>query len=121
MRTDNVQPAITLVNLACMQMLREQGVAPSGPRRDHSLGVCRPCAQRASSRSPIRCGWFRPAAPPCRKPPSGTGGRDCGFPLGAGLTGGLRGSSERRTRRGGEPQFARPGGPDRHEGGLQRP
>ena len=36
-RTDNVQPAITLVNLACLQMLREEGVAPSAAA-GHSLG-----------------------------------------------------------------------------------
>lgn len=36
-RTDNVQPAITLVNLACLQVLREQGVAPS-VAAGHSLG-----------------------------------------------------------------------------------
>ena len=36
-RTDNVQPAITLVNLACLQVLREQGVAPSAAA-GHSLG-----------------------------------------------------------------------------------
>jgi [acyl-carrier-protein] S-malonyltransferase len=28
-RTDNVQPAVTLVNLACLQVLREEGVSPS--------------------------------------------------------------------------------------------
>ena len=36
-RTDNVQPAITLVNLACLQVLREQGIAPSAAA-GHSLG-----------------------------------------------------------------------------------
>jgi [acyl-carrier-protein] S-malonyltransferase len=36
-RTDNVQPAITLVNLACLQVLREAGVAPSAAA-GHSLG-----------------------------------------------------------------------------------
>jgi len=36
-RTDNVQPAITLVNLACLQVLREQGVEPSAAA-GHSLG-----------------------------------------------------------------------------------
>jgi len=36
-RTDNVQPAITLVNLACLQMLREEGVLPSAVA-GHSLG-----------------------------------------------------------------------------------
>ena len=36
-RTDNVQPAITLVNLACLQVLREQGVVPSAAA-GHSLG-----------------------------------------------------------------------------------
>jgi [acyl-carrier-protein] S-malonyltransferase len=29
MRTDNAQPAITLVNLACLSVLREEGVVPS--------------------------------------------------------------------------------------------
>ena len=28
-RTDNVQPAITLVNLACLQVLREIALAPT--------------------------------------------------------------------------------------------
>jgi [acyl-carrier-protein] S-malonyltransferase len=36
-RTDNVQPAITLVNLACLQVLREEGVEPSATA-GHSLG-----------------------------------------------------------------------------------
>jgi [acyl-carrier-protein] S-malonyltransferase len=36
-RTVNVQPAITLVNLACLQMLREEGVSPSAAA-GHSLG-----------------------------------------------------------------------------------
>jgi [acyl-carrier-protein] S-malonyltransferase len=36
-RTDNVQPAITLVNLACAQVLREEGVTPSAAA-GHSLG-----------------------------------------------------------------------------------
>jgi len=36
-RTDNVQPAITLVNLACLQVLREQDVVPSAAA-GHSLG-----------------------------------------------------------------------------------
>jgi len=36
-RTDNVQPAITLVNLACLQLLREQGIVPSAAA-GHSLG-----------------------------------------------------------------------------------
>jgi [acyl-carrier-protein] S-malonyltransferase len=36
-RTDNVQPAITLVNLACLQVLREQGIVPSAAA-GHSLG-----------------------------------------------------------------------------------
>jgi len=36
-RTDNVQPAITLVNLACFQVLREEGVSPSAAA-GHSLG-----------------------------------------------------------------------------------
>jgi [acyl-carrier-protein] S-malonyltransferase len=36
-RTDNVQPAITLVNLACLRVLREQGVEPSAAA-GHSLG-----------------------------------------------------------------------------------
>jgi [acyl-carrier-protein] S-malonyltransferase len=36
-RTDNVQPAVTLVNLACLQVLREQGVVPSAAA-GHSLG-----------------------------------------------------------------------------------
>ena len=36
-RTDNVQPAITLVNLACLQALREEGVAPMAAA-GHSLG-----------------------------------------------------------------------------------
>jgi [acyl-carrier-protein] S-malonyltransferase len=36
-RTDNVQPAITLVNLACLQVLREQGLVPSAAA-GHSLG-----------------------------------------------------------------------------------
>jgi [acyl-carrier-protein] S-malonyltransferase len=36
-RTDNVQPAITLVNLACLQVLREEGVSPSAAA-GHSLG-----------------------------------------------------------------------------------
>lgn len=36
-QTDNVQPAITLVNLACLQVLREEGVSPSAAA-GHSLG-----------------------------------------------------------------------------------
>ena len=36
-RTDNVQPAVTLVNLACLQVLREEGVSPSAAA-GHSLG-----------------------------------------------------------------------------------
>ncbi len=36
-QTDNVQPAITLVNLACLQVLREEGVSPSATA-GHSLG-----------------------------------------------------------------------------------
>jgi [acyl-carrier-protein] S-malonyltransferase len=36
-QTDNVQPAITLVNLACLQVLREEGVFPSAAA-GHSLG-----------------------------------------------------------------------------------
>ena len=36
-RTDNVQPAITLVNLACLQVLREEGVSPAAAA-GHSLG-----------------------------------------------------------------------------------
>lgn len=36
-RTDNVQPAITLVNLACLQVLREEGIEPSAAA-GHSLG-----------------------------------------------------------------------------------
>jgi len=36
-RTDNVQPAITLVNLACLQVLREQDGVPSAAA-GHSLG-----------------------------------------------------------------------------------
>ena len=36
-RTDNVQPAITLVNLSCLQVLREEGVSPSAAA-GHSLG-----------------------------------------------------------------------------------
>ena len=36
-RTDNAQPAITLVNLACLQVLREEGVSPSAAA-GHSLG-----------------------------------------------------------------------------------
>ena len=36
-RTDNVQPAITLVNLACLQVLREEGASPSAAA-GHSLG-----------------------------------------------------------------------------------
>lgn len=36
-RTDNVQPAVTLVNLACLQLLREQGVTVSAAA-GHSLG-----------------------------------------------------------------------------------
>lgn len=36
-QTDNVQPAITLVNLACLQVLREEGVVPSAAA-GHSLG-----------------------------------------------------------------------------------
>ena len=36
-QTDNAQPAITLVNLACLQVLREEGVAPSAAA-GHSLG-----------------------------------------------------------------------------------
>jgi [acyl-carrier-protein] S-malonyltransferase len=36
-RTDNVQPAITLVNLACLQVLREEGVSASASA-GHSLG-----------------------------------------------------------------------------------
>jgi [acyl-carrier-protein] S-malonyltransferase len=37
MQTRNVQPAITLVNLACLQVLREEGVSPS-IAAGHSLG-----------------------------------------------------------------------------------
>ncbi|HEY3303672.1 MAG TPA: ACP S-malonyltransferase [Candidatus Binatia bacterium] len=36
-QTENVQPAITLVNLACLQVLREEGVVPSAAA-GHSLG-----------------------------------------------------------------------------------
>lgn len=36
-RTDNVQPAVTLVNLACLQVLREEGVSPSATA-GNSLG-----------------------------------------------------------------------------------
>ena len=36
-QTDNVQPAITLVSLACLQVLREEGVEPSAAA-GHSLG-----------------------------------------------------------------------------------
>jgi [acyl-carrier-protein] S-malonyltransferase len=36
-RTDNVQPAIILVNLACLQVLREQGIVPAAAA-GHSLG-----------------------------------------------------------------------------------
>ncbi|MGH7770069.1 MAG: ACP S-malonyltransferase [Candidatus Binatia bacterium] len=36
-QTDNVQPAVTLVNLACLQVLREEGVLPSAAA-GHSLG-----------------------------------------------------------------------------------
>ncbi|OFV89654.1 MAG: [acyl-carrier-protein] S-malonyltransferase [Acidobacteria bacterium RIFCSPLOWO2_02_FULL_64_15] len=36
-QTNNVQPAITLVNLACLQVLREEGVVPSATA-GHSLG-----------------------------------------------------------------------------------
>jgi [acyl-carrier-protein] S-malonyltransferase len=36
-RTDNVQPAITLVNLACLQVLRDEGVSASAAA-GHSLG-----------------------------------------------------------------------------------
>ena len=36
-RTDNAQPAITLVNLACLQVLREEGLSPSAAA-GHSLG-----------------------------------------------------------------------------------
>jgi [acyl-carrier-protein] S-malonyltransferase len=36
-RTDNVQPAITLVNLACLQALRDERVSPSAAA-GHSLG-----------------------------------------------------------------------------------
>jgi [acyl-carrier-protein] S-malonyltransferase len=36
-RTDNVQPAITLVNLSCLRVLREEGVEPSSAA-GHSLG-----------------------------------------------------------------------------------
>lgn len=36
-QTENVQPAITLVNLACLQVLREEGVVPSSVA-GHSLG-----------------------------------------------------------------------------------
>lgn len=36
-RTENVQPAITLVNLACLQVLREEGIAPAAAA-GHSLG-----------------------------------------------------------------------------------
>ena len=35
--TDNVQPAITLVNLACLHVLREEGISPSAAA-GHSLG-----------------------------------------------------------------------------------
>lgn len=35
--TDNVQPAITLVNLACLQVLRDEGLAPAAAA-GHSLG-----------------------------------------------------------------------------------
>ena len=37
MRTDNAQPAITLVNLACLTVLREEGMSPSAAA-GHSLG-----------------------------------------------------------------------------------
>jgi len=36
-QTDNAQPAITLVNLACLQVLREEGVSPAAAA-GHSLG-----------------------------------------------------------------------------------
>jgi [acyl-carrier-protein] S-malonyltransferase len=36
-RTDNVQPAITLVNIACLQVLREDGIEPAAVA-GHSLG-----------------------------------------------------------------------------------
>ena len=36
-RTDNAQPAITLVNLACLEVLREAGVSPAAAA-GHSLG-----------------------------------------------------------------------------------
>jgi [acyl-carrier-protein] S-malonyltransferase len=36
-QTDNVQPAITLVNLACLQVLNEEGVTPTAAA-GHSLG-----------------------------------------------------------------------------------
>ena len=36
-QTDNVQPAITLVNLACLQVLREEGVSPAATA-GNSLG-----------------------------------------------------------------------------------
>jgi [acyl-carrier-protein] S-malonyltransferase len=36
-QTDNAQPAITLVNLACLQVLREEGMSPSAAA-GHSLG-----------------------------------------------------------------------------------
>jgi len=36
-RTENAQPAITLVNLSCLQVLREEGVLPSAAA-GHSLG-----------------------------------------------------------------------------------
>ena len=36
-QTENVQPAITLANLACLQVLREEGVLPSAAA-GHSLG-----------------------------------------------------------------------------------
>ncbi len=36
-RTDNAQPAITLVNLACLQVLRDEGVSPSAAA-GHSVG-----------------------------------------------------------------------------------
>jgi [acyl-carrier-protein] S-malonyltransferase len=36
-QTDNVQPAITLINLACLQVLREEGILPAATA-GHSLG-----------------------------------------------------------------------------------
>jgi len=36
-RTDNAQPAITLVNLACLQVLRDEGMSPSAAA-GHSVG-----------------------------------------------------------------------------------